>query len=248
MVHAPGSCVGCGPGTACSSRSQGVCDGWEAMLDCATAGILARAIAHDVNNLLTCIALCASIGAGQRDDADVQESLLTIRDATLQAASLLATLRSSDWTVGSSGDGCRVDELLGFVGRLFERVGQRSRVGVSVRVCAARAAIRPVELQQVLVNLGLNAIEAMPAGGQLSFVAGEDAGQVSIEVEDDGPGIPAELRGRLFELGASSKVHRGVGLSVVKNIVERRGGSVTVASDAGRGTRFTVRLPRAGTA
>jgi signal transduction histidine kinase len=214
------------------------------MLDCASTGIRARAIAHDVNNLLTCILLCASVDVSRRDDADLQGHLLTIREATQQAASLLATLRGSRHAVGAVV-GCRVDESLGFVGRLLHRVGQRSQVKVSVQACPANVALGPLELQQVLINLGLNAIEAMSAGGQLRFVAVDHGGHVSIEVGDDGPGIPVELQARLFELGASSRPHRGVGLSVVKSIVERRGGSVAVHSGAGCGTRFTLELPRA---
>ena len=103
------------------------------------------------------------------------------------------------------------------------------------------------QMQQALLALLVNAVEAMPQGGTMTLRADGDADAVRIEVGDTGVGIPAEVLPHIFEPFFSTKeggTGVGLGLSVVYGIVQRHGGSVTVDSAVGRGSTFTLRFPR----
>ena len=102
-------------------------------------------------------------------------------------------------------------------------------------------------LLQVLVNLLGNAIKYTPNGGSVVVVVGEQRDRVEIAVEDTGVGIPADLLPRIFDRFWQADPARGgsgLGLTIVKGVVEAHGGQVQVESAEGRGTRFTVHLPR----
>ncbi len=104
------------------------------------------------------------------------------------------------------------------------------------------------QLEQVLVNLAVNAREAMPSGGRLVVRTGAQAGGAWLEVSDSGVGIPRELQGRILEPFFSTKPAgegSGLGLSVVHGITVRHGGTVTVDSEPGRGSTFRITLPMA---
>jgi signal transduction histidine kinase len=99
------------------------------------------------------------------------------------------------------------------------------------------------KLLRVLHNLARNAVEAMPEGGRLRVVVDSADGDIVWTVQDTGPGIPPELRGRLFELFATGKKGgTGIGLAIVKKIVDDHHGSVACESSS-EGTTFTIRLP-----
>jgi signal transduction histidine kinase len=104
------------------------------------------------------------------------------------------------------------------------------------------------KLMRVIHNLARNAADAMPGGGKFRITtalepAGDD-GWVVFEIADDGPGIPAEVQGRLFELFATGrKGGTGLGLAIVKKIVDDHGGAISCDSGP-RGTTFRIRLPR----
>lgn len=105
----------------------------------------------------------------------------------------------------------------------------------------------PGELQQALVALFVNAVEAMPEGGELRVSLEGASETVHIEVEDTGSGIPEEALPNIFEPFFSTKVKEsgvGLGLAVVYGIVHRHRGAITVASELGRGTTFQIVLPR----
>jgi nitrogen fixation/metabolism regulation signal transduction histidine kinase len=103
------------------------------------------------------------------------------------------------------------------------------------------------QLLQVLHNLVKNALEAMPEGGTLTLRAARDGDGVSFEIGDTGTGIPPELLPRIFEPWVTTKPGgTGLGLAIAARIVEEHGGRIAVASRPGAGTTFTVRLPPAG--
>jgi signal transduction histidine kinase len=102
------------------------------------------------------------------------------------------------------------------------------------------------KLKQVFLNLLLNARDAMPRGGEVSIAARLGSGSVIVTVDDTGTGIPPEHLDRVFEPFFSTKKEVsgvGLGLSVTHGIVHQHGGTITVSSAVGAGTRFTITLP-----
>ncbi len=109
----------------------------------------------------------------------------------------------------------------------------------------------PAQIEQVLVALVTNAMDAMPRGGNLWLLArfDEAAEQVEIKVRDDGAGIAPELLSKIFEPFFTTKdsTHGvGLGLAISRGIVERHGGHLEAQSELGKGTTFTITLPAAG--
>ena len=106
--------------------------------------------------------------------------------------------------------------------------------------------VAPGEIQQVILNLLLNAADAIDGEGQVRVHFGRTNGDVTIELEDNGCGMTAEQQDHAFDLFFTTKdvgVGTGLGLSTAHNIVTNHGGSLTLESEVGRGTKFTVRLP-----
>ncbi|MGE0407253.1 MAG: PAS domain-containing sensor histidine kinase, partial [Candidatus Korobacteraceae bacterium] len=127
------------------------------------------------------------------------------------------------------------------------------RIDARVEIEEARHLEVPGDIAQVLINLLGNALDASQAGQSVRIWAGERDGAIAIDVEDEGSGIPEELRGRIFEPFFTTKnaYGTGLGLWVSKEIVEGHGGSLRVVSEAKgehRVTCFTVVLPKSAAA
>jgi signal transduction histidine kinase len=102
----------------------------------------------------------------------------------------------------------------------------------------------PEQLRQVLLNLTLNAIQAADRPGAIHIEARSRDGFIDMEIRDDGPGIPAEVRAHLFEPFFTTKHDgTGLGLAVTKTIIEGHGGQITVEPNAPRGARFRITIP-----
>lgn len=111
----------------------------------------------------------------------------------------------------------------------------------------------PGQIEQVILALVMNAIDAMPNGGNLTLTSrkGPDPDHIQIEVRDDGVGMPPDVLANMFEPFFTTKEHGrglGLGLAISRNIVDRHGGRIEVASEPGRGTAFTITLPLQSTA
>jgi signal transduction histidine kinase len=226
-------------------------------------GQLAAGIAHDFNNVLTAILGHADLLALRLGDRrDLQGSVGVISSAAQRAAgtvrNLLAFARGS---AGASGS-CAVNEVLREVVALLEHsIDRRIAVSTTLDAQARRAGIDGAELQQVVVNLALNARDAMPNGGRLEIatrlVSLTDAvelkalglvsgGYVVIEVADTGGGMPPEQLERIFDPFFTTKdvgKGTGLGLAVVHGAVVRAKGAIRVESVVGQGTRFRIWLP-----
>jgi len=125
---------------------------------------------------------------------------------------------------------------------------ERSRVAVRQECPRDLPEIKadPAMLRQALLNLALNAIQAMPNGGTLRIACHADHGSVEIDVEDTGVGIAPENLQRIFDLYFTTKEKgSGIGLSMVYRIVQLHDGDVEVQSTPGAGTRFKLLFPQA---
>jgi two-component system cell cycle sensor histidine kinase/response regulator CckA len=125
----------------------------------------------------------------------------------------------------------------------------RSR-GVEIRLALNLGTVRsvggqPSELREALTNLNLNAVDALPRGGDIRIATREREGRVEVSITDTGVGVSDSIRRRIFEPFFSTKAPSGtgLGLAMVYGIVSRHGGEILVDSAEGAGSTFTVRLP-----
>ena len=214
-------------------------------------GRLSSGVAHDFNNLLT-VVLCLVEAAqgGLPPDHPVHGDLRRITQAGEQAASLAGQLLTFSRQQRSAPRRAEVNRAVRrTLDLLHGAMPPAVRVEASLGGDEPAVPIDETQLQQVLMNLCLNARDAMPDGGRLR-VATEtvadpgdpDAPWVRLTVADDGPGVPDEIKSRIFDPFFSTKERgTGLGLAVVRQIVEGCGGHVEVHT--GPGTRFEVWLP-----
>lgn len=224
-------------------------------------GRLAGGVAHDFNNLLSVIfGHTALLGASPPSQERLRDSVAEINGAVERAAAiiqqLLAFARRQVVEPKVLDLGLVLDESRDLLRRL---IGKDVRLTMIVSPGLRRVNIDPSQINQVLVNLALNARDAMPDGGELTLEAREadfdTAGAtihpgtqtesyVMLAVTDTGSGMTPEVQGRIFEPFFSTKPDTtGLGLSVVDGIVKQNGGQVTVVSRLGVGTTFSVYLP-----
>ncbi|HEV2765308.1 MAG TPA: ATP-binding protein, partial [Pyrinomonadaceae bacterium] len=133
----------------------------------------------------------------------------------------------------------------------FDKAFKRLRVTTDFDPEAPPVSADADQLQQVFLNLLLNARDAMPEGGELSVRTCHDerAGEVVVEIADDGPGIPAEVRAHVFDPFYTTKpagAGTGLGLAVCHRIVSAHGGRIDIRPNNGRGTSVRVALPVRG--
>jgi PAS domain S-box-containing protein len=220
-------------------------------------GVLAGGVAHDFNNLLSAIVAFASLlrhelPAASAGQGHVAEILSTAERAAGLTRSLLAFSREQPVTIAPLDVGELVGGFKNMLGRLLSE-----KVEVKVRLAPAPLVVGGDrgQLEQVLLNLATNARDAMPGGGTLEIAteratleAGElPAGEHAlVTVSDTGTGMDAATLSRIFEPFFTTKeVGRGtgLGLSIVYGIVKRHGGLIRVASEPGKGARFSIYLP-----
>lgn len=135
-----------------------------------------------------------------------------------------------------------VEEVLEFVSQECEGHGVRVRRDLDPALPAIMAD--PRLLKQALLNLVINAQQAMPKGGELILRTWQEGEQVCLDLTDTGEGIPAARLQKIFDVFFSTKAGgSGLGLATTRNIVERHRGTLAVQSELGKGTRFSMRLP-----
>jgi PAS domain S-box-containing protein len=219
-------------------------------------GVLAGGIAHDFNNLLTTILGGISLAKDNRDYSRLEDS----------EKSCLAAKGLTKQLLTFAKGGTTVQTVLAPITVLKDAVrvasaGSSTKVTVEVAPATGNVLGDRAQLLQVFQNLVVNAIQAMPEGrasniwlratdttlaeGQVSALPAGD--YVQFEVKDDGCGIPPENIAKIFAAFFTTKKHgTGLGLATVLDVVRKHGGQIGVDSTIGKGTTFTVFLPRAG--
>jgi signal transduction histidine kinase len=182
---------------------------------------------------------------------DPRTSLLEkIEQQTFRAAKIVNSLLNLSKPTGREAGPVDVSVVIMDVLALLEHQFKLSRIQVRKEL-ASGVMVSGVEykLQQVFLNLFLNARDAMPKGGWLTIRLAASAGDALIEVSDTGVGIPSEHIARIYDPFFTTKADgrgTGLGLSVTYGIVQEHGGSLTCESDIGQGTRFRLALPLLG--
>lgn len=227
----------------------------------ATLGQLAAGVVHELNNPLTSISVYTDylLQKGKRtggDPADV-ERLGRIAEAAARMLRFTRDLVTYARPSTEEPSAVPIAEVLAQSAGFCEHVLRDAQVTLTLRASTTLPPVRGLrgQLQQVFVNLFTNAAHAIAEtqkAGNIVVVASVDREHVLVEVGDDGPGIRAEHRGKIFEPFFSTKAEgkgTGLGLSIVRNIVRLHGGSIEIESQHAEsqvpttGTRFLVRLP-----
>ncbi|MEM9595702.1 MAG: ATP-binding protein [Acidobacteriota bacterium] len=225
-------------------------------------GRLAGGIAHDFSNILTAITFHAEyLLATLEPDSPLRRRVEFIREAREQAASLTSQLLAISRRRVLSPRSLDLNSQVRTATAMFRRViGENIRIETHLDSEIGAVRFDPGQLQQVVLNLVLNARDAMPKGGTLELVTrpaeadgvaeelGPSNAYIELRVRDTGVGIDAETRRNIFEPFFTTKERgqgMGLGLSTVYGIMKQSGGHIAVASEPGRGTTFRVFLPRA---
>lgn len=225
-------------------------------------GRLAGGVAHDFNNLITVIGGFAETLEGSFDVEDPRnEAVLSIREAANRASSLTRQLLSFSRRAPIELTTLDVHDVVVDTVHLLERViGEKIHVSLSLGAAKHHIRADAGQFRQVLLNLVLNARDAMPHGGELRIVTRKVSAQtlramsvgtsrhgyMELEVSDTGVGMTSDTMARVFEPFFTTKGPEkgtGLGLSTVYGIVSQLGGHVTVDSAVGRGSTFRVLLP-----
>ncbi|HKC24419.1 MAG TPA: ATP-binding protein, partial [Thermoanaerobaculia bacterium] len=221
-------------------------------------GRLAGGVAHDFNNLLTVInGFCELSFVKLPHDSPVRPNLLEIAKAGDRAATLTRQLLAFSRKQVLQPKVLEPNDLLAEMEKLLRRViGEDVRLATRFARPLSRVKADPAQLEQVVMNLALNARDAMPKGGTLTLATDEVLVEdrevprgvyVRISVADTGIGMKPEVMAHLFEPFFTTKAlgkGTGLGLATADGIVEQSGGFVTVESAPGKGSTFRVHLPR----
>jgi signal transduction histidine kinase len=217
----------------------------------AALGALSATLAHELKNPLTAIEMIMEAAIDQqqvdctREDLDVMLHEVRRMESTVNEILDLAGPREVDLGLHDLNQVIR--NLLTLMRHRLEIVGIQMTLALDENVPVFFFDAKHME--QVLLNLIVNAVEAMSHGGELEIRTAWDtaAGQIRIQIRDEGLGIPEDIRSRIFDPFFTTKEHgTGIGLSIVYTMVREHGGEVELESAEGGGTTFVITLPVKG--
>ena len=215
-------------------------------------GELANRVAHDFNNVLASILGRTELALEKVQEEKLKKDLEVVHEAARDGAQIVRKLR--DFTRGEVREHfkpVRVNELVESTLQLVEhRLARQEQEATPIKVQLFLDRVAPIsgdegELKEVLTNLVINALDAMPNGGTLTIETRQENEEVIISIADTGVGMTPEVKRRIFEPYFSTKGSSGtgLGLSVVYGIIGRHRGRIKVESAPGKGSTFRVILP-----
>ncbi len=212
-------------------------------------GLLAAGVAHEVNTPLAVISTYAQMLAKQVSGDEQKSKLLEkIAKQTFRASEIVNSLLNFSRTSSTDFAETDVNRVIRETLSLIDHQLQKAGVQVITSLDDALPPVKanPGKLQQVFLNLVLNARDAMSSGGVLAIKTWSGDNLIRIDIADNGGGIPPENLGRIFDPFFTTKAPKkgtGLGLSVVYGIVQEHGGTIEVESQVGQGTRFHLEFP-----
>lgn len=217
-------------------------------------GELLGTTTHEFNNALTTILNYARMGLRHRDEPTRDKALERILSAGTRAAKITASVLSMSRSRATRFEPTDLTMLVEDVLVLLEREMMKYRVQVEREFAPVpRVSANPSQIQQVLLNLLVNARQAMPGGGRLilRLAHDEQSGLVDLMVRDTGCGMTPDVMRRIFDPHFTTKAGpdetgkggTGLGLTACREIVEAHRGRIRVESAPGKGTAITIRLP-----
>jgi len=218
-----------------------------------SVGELASSITHEFNNILTTIINYAKLGLRHQDKANRDKAFDKILSAGQRAAKITTGLLSYARTKDNRREPNSLTKLVQDMVVLIDKDLQIHRIRLDLQVSGdPHAEVNPGEIQQVLLNLLVNARQAMQPGGTLTVNVTEkpDEHWAEVSVQDTGSGIPADKLPHIFTRFFTTKSTdqhgqggTGLGLAMCKNIMDSHQGRIRVESAVGRGTKFTLKFP-----
>ena len=218
-------------------------------------GRLAGGVAHDFNNLLTVIKSYSTMLLGALEGDARREDVKEIDAAADRAAALTRQLLAFSRRQMMQPRALRLNAVVTDIEKMLRRlIGEDVVLVTRLDPDLWLVHADPGQIEQVVVNLAVNARDAMPSGGRLTIettnVARDDGDYVVLAISDTGVGMTPEVRGHLFEPFFTTKEQgkgTGLGLSTVYGIVKQSGGDIDVQAEPGAGSRFSIALPRLST-
>ena len=215
----------------------------------AAVGLLAGGMAHEINNPMTVILGYTQILIGKNAGDEINlKPLKTIEAHALRCRNIIADLlifsRTSNAKPGRLNLNTAVEKTLGLIAAQQNIKNIDLERALDGRI--GEILCEENQIQQVIINLCNNAIDAMPQGGKLLVSTSQEGREAVLRVADSGTGIPFEVQKRIFEPFMTTKEvgqGTGLGLSICYEIVKKLGGSITFVSEPGKGTEFTVKFP-----
>lgn len=221
-----------------------------------TVGALASSITHEFNNILTTVINYAKLGLRHKDDEQRDKAFNKILAAAQRASRITTGMLAYARNKSDRRDEINLAQLVDEVLLLAEKDLEVNRVKVEVAVTGEpRAVVNVGQLQQVLLNLIINARQAMKDGGRLQITVrtNREEGWAEVAVKDSGVGIPADNLRKIFDRFFTTKTAdsqgqggTGLGLALCRDVIESHQGRIRVESTVGKGTTFTLKLPLVG--